>query len=145
MLSNEVKENSSRIFGHLVLILNPLHHCKSFKFRTLCPAKIQKEFGSRGIVSILLSTKISKIVSIMIWSILSYISCISMLWHLEDFRKQFLSQFLQEEHLKFHFQKLISTINCFRIFSWVWTWFWFLLVFVRMPAKGSFTDEQVTT
>lgn len=143
-----MKENSSRIFDHFMLILNPLHQWKS-STSILCPclAKFQKELESRGIQSIVLSTKTNKIVSIMIWSILSYISCVSIcvLWHLEDFRKLFLSQFLQKEYLNFHFQRLISTEIFYSKFSWTWTSSLFLLICVRMLAKGSFTDEQEKT
>lgn len=79
VLSNEVKENSFRIFFHLMLLLNPLHRCKSSAFRPLskCPAKIQVDFGPREILSIVLSPKMSGVLSILFWSIQLYISCMS--------------------------------------------------------------------
>lgn len=60
-------------------------------------------------------------------------------------KKTLLSQFLQKEHLNFHFQILFPTEIFFSKFSWIWTSFLFLLICVRMFAKVSFTDEQEKT
>lgn len=92
-------------------------YCKSSAFRTECPAKIQEDFVPRRVKHCIITQNVwSTFNSVFVHTII-YLVCICLLRQPENFKKPNSSQFLQDQHLTFQSEWLISTEMYFNTFS----------------------------